>query len=165
MDVVTIHTDANWAGDKVNRKSTSGGVIQIGEHFIKSWSKNQTLIALSSAESELYACVKATAEGLGVMSMLSDWGRTCSGVVKADASAALGIISRRGLGKVRHLDTSFLWIQETKAKRDIAFEKVKGEVNTADLMTKNLAYPRMIDLFSRLCLKKNQDRPSTAAKL
>eukprot|EP00973_Karenia_brevis_P066234 9205874-Karenia_brevis.AAC.1 len=33
MSEVTIHTDANRAGDKVNRKSTSGGVIQIGSHF------------------------------------------------------------------------------------------------------------------------------------
>eukprot|EP00973_Karenia_brevis_P046223 6408888-Karenia_brevis.AAC.1 len=62
---ITIHTDANWAGDKRTRKSTSGGSIQIGRHLIKSWSKTQSLIALSSAESELYACIKAAAEGLG----------------------------------------------------------------------------------------------------
>eukprot|EP00973_Karenia_brevis_P056701 7888525-Karenia_brevis.AAC.1 len=123
MTSITTHTDANWAGDKESRKSTSGGTVQIGGHLIKSWSKTQSLIALSSAESELYGCVKATAECLGVMSMLMDLGRAKSGTVKADASATLGIISRRGLGKIRHLDTSFLWMQEIKAKRGIEFQK------------------------------------------
>eukprot|EP00973_Karenia_brevis_P066732 9277169-Karenia_brevis.AAC.1 len=36
-EAITIFTDANWAGDKINRKSTSGGVIRIGQHLIKSW--------------------------------------------------------------------------------------------------------------------------------
>eukprot|EP00973_Karenia_brevis_P009927 1341112-Karenia_brevis.AAC.1 len=57
----------------------------------------------------------------------------------ADASAALGIISRKGLGKVRHLDTSHLWIREVKATREMEFKKVDGKVNPADLMTKHLA--------------------------
>eukprot|EP00973_Karenia_brevis_P083935 11646618-Karenia_brevis.AAC.1 len=116
---VTTFTDANWAGDKATRKSTSGGATLLGHHVIKTWSKTQSLIALSSAESELYGCVKATAECLGTMSLLADFGRHCGGVIKADASATLGIISRRGLGKIRHLDTSFLWLQEAKAKRSM----------------------------------------------
>ena len=44
----------------------------IGGHLIKAWSKGQSLIALSSAESELYACVKAVSEGLGIMSIYKD---------------------------------------------------------------------------------------------
>ena len=44
----------------------------------------------------------------------------------SDASAALGIVQRRGLGKLRHLDTSFLWIQEVNYKRDIDYGKVAG---------------------------------------
>ena len=52
QDVCT-YTDSDWAGDKVSRKSTSGGIMFIGEHVIKSWSSNQTIIALSSAEAEL----------------------------------------------------------------------------------------------------------------
>ena len=42
---MTVHTDANWAGDKKSRKSTSGGSIRIGQHLIKTWSKSQSLIA------------------------------------------------------------------------------------------------------------------------
>ena len=119
VTTLTTHTDANWAGDKVTRKSTSGGAVQRGENLIKTWSKTQSLIAMSSAESELYGYVKATAECLGVMPSLVDLGTKHDGVIKADASATLGIISRRGLGKIRHLDTSFLWIHEIKARRGV----------------------------------------------
>eukprot|EP00973_Karenia_brevis_P058676 8172206-Karenia_brevis.AAC.1 len=42
---IVVHTDANWAGDKKSRKSTSGGSIQIGQHLVKTWSKSQSLIA------------------------------------------------------------------------------------------------------------------------
>eukprot|EP00973_Karenia_brevis_P039986 5519561-Karenia_brevis.AAC.1 len=61
------------------------------------------------------------------------------GVVMADASAAFGIISQKRLGKVRHLDTPHLWIQEIKATREMEFRKVDGKVNPANLMTKHLA--------------------------
>eukprot|EP00973_Karenia_brevis_P074420 10339930-Karenia_brevis.AAC.1 len=121
---LTVHTDANWAGDKRTRKSTSGGSIQLGKHLIKTWSKSQSLVALSSAESELYACVKAASEALGIMSIMKDFGQRTHARLFADASAALGIIARKGLGRVRHIDTSFLWTQEISTKREIEFQKV-----------------------------------------
>ena len=72
--VVKTYSDADWAGCKQSRKSTTGGCIAIGTHIIKGWSKTQSLIALSSAESELYAILKASAETLGVMAMMKDLG-------------------------------------------------------------------------------------------
>ena len=95
---VTTCTDADWAGCKETRKSTTGGVITIGTHTAKSWSKTQTLVALSSGESELYASLKASAETLGIIPMLVDFGLVMAGEVWGDASAALGIINRNGLG-------------------------------------------------------------------
>ena len=133
-----IFTDAGWAGCKVTRKSTSGGCVLRGTHLIKSWAKNQGLVALSSAESELYAVVKATAEGVGIQSIMKDLGQIVEGHVWADASAALGIVNRKGLGKVRHLDTNYLWIQDVAARKAMSFNKVLGTANPADLFTKYL---------------------------
>ena len=39
---------------------------------------------------------------------------------------ALAIVARRGLGKLRHLDTNYLWIQEKAATGDLDFKKVAG---------------------------------------
>ena len=83
----------------------------LGAHVIKGWSKTQSLIAFSSGESELYATLRAAAEALGLMSMMKDLGYNVKGEIWSDASAALGIIHRTGLGKTRHIDTSLLWIQ------------------------------------------------------
>jgi hypothetical protein len=136
---LTIFSDANWAGDRQTRKSTSGGAVMIGDHWIKSWSKSQSTIALSSAESELYACIKASSEGLGIISMMMDFGFTMKGEIRSDASAALGIIGRNGLGKMRHIDTSYLWIQQVSAAKKLKYGKVDGKENVADIMTKNVA--------------------------
>lgn len=135
---LTVYSDANWAGDRVTRKSTSGGAARLGNHTLKTLSKTQSVIALSSAESELYGLIKATAEGLGLQFKLKDLGLQCRLTIKCDASAALGIIGRRGLGKVRHIDTSHLWIQELSARKRATYHKVDGSVNPADLMTKAL---------------------------
>ena len=75
----------------------------IGIHAVKGWSKTQTLIALSSGESELYAA----SEGLGLQAIARDLGMKVEGVIWCDASAALGIIKRLGLRKVRHIDCSY----------------------------------------------------------
>ena len=55
-----------------------------------------------------------------------------------DATAAKGTIERRGLNKVRHIETDVLWLQEQEARRILPLTKVLGTETLADLMTKNL---------------------------
>ena len=67
-----LFTDADWAGCRRSRKSTSGGVAMIGNHCVKAWAKTQAVIAKSSAESELYSVVKGATEGLGLITLYKD---------------------------------------------------------------------------------------------
>ena len=136
---VQIYTDSDWAGCKRTRRSTSGGCVMRGSHFLKAWCKTQGLIALSSGEAELYALVKATAEGMGIAAIFKDIGRDTKVSILGDASAALGIVRRQGLGIVRHLDVSWLWVQEKNRSKQVDFGKVDGKSNVADLMTKGLS--------------------------
>ena len=99
----------------------------------------QNLVAMSSAEAELYGTVRASCELLGVRSLARDFGSWLRGRLYADASAALGIIHRLGLGKLRHIDTSALWVQQAARSKLIEYEKVPGELNPADILTKHLA--------------------------
>ena len=57
-------------------------------------------------------------------------------VLHVDATAGASIASRRGLGRVKHISTCFLWVQEVIAKKRITIKKIPGEDNPADLMTK-----------------------------
>ena len=67
------------------------------------WTKKQQ-VALSSAESELYAAVKTASEGLGIQSVAKDLGISCRLNLHLDASATMRLVNRRGLGKAKHVD-------------------------------------------------------------
>ena len=134
---VTAFSDADWAGCKTTRKSTTGGCIMIGTNDVKSWSRTQSLIALSSGEPEFYSSLKAAAEALGRLSMAKDFAWKMKGELWGDASAALGIINRKGLGKTRHIHIGLLWIQQTVAEHRLKFHKALGKLNLADLFTKH----------------------------
>ena len=111
----------------------------IGGHFLKGWSRTQNHVTLSSAEAELIALVKCSAELMGMRSAMRDWGVESSGVVCADSSAALATANRKGAGKLRHINISSLWIQEKQDLHQLEMRKVLGIDNPADLMTKYLA--------------------------
>ena len=134
----TVYSDSNWAGCRASRKSTSGACFMHGKHMLKSFSRTQSNIALSSAEAELYAFVTAASEGIGMTTMAKDFGLVLKAHLHVDASAAIGIAQRKGLGRVRHLDTQALWIQDAVRSRRVVLEKVLGTENPADLMTKHL---------------------------
>ena len=56
--------------------------------------------------------------------------------MNTDSSAAKGIASCIGLGKVRHVEVSQLWLQQKVRNREIKVVKVKGGENLADALTK-----------------------------
>ena len=79
---------------------------------LKAWSKTMEILALSSNESELGALVKGCTEGLGVRSLLADYGISVQTKILSDSTAAIGMVRRLGLGRVRHLATADLWLQQ-----------------------------------------------------
>ena len=136
---LVAQTDSDWASDKVTRKSVNGGALYFGYHLVRSWSKDQSIIALSSAEAELYSANFGTQQAMGLKSFARDLGLELKLSVEIDASAAIGIIGRQGLGKTRHIDTNELWLQQKLKDKEIEISKIPGVTNTADLGTKVLS--------------------------
>ena len=134
-----VHTDSDWAGEAVTRRSTSGMVIRRGSHLIRHSSTLQTSIGLSSAEAEYYAMTKGAACALGSQSMLRDWKIEVSIELFCDSSSARSFAKRRGLGKQRHIDTRYLWLQERVALKHLKVLSVRTDDNPADLFTKALS--------------------------
>ena len=112
--------------------------MMLGTHVIKSWSTNQATIALSSGEAEYYGMVKGASQSLGLRGIADDLGVTYKEPIQinTDASAAIGIGSRLGLGKVRHIEVNQLWLQDKVYKGEITLNKVGTDVNIADALTK-----------------------------
>ena len=132
---VTVYSDADWASCTKTRRSTSGGVMMHGCHVVKHWSRTQGSVALSSGESELIALVKGSCEILGFVSLCSEMGLTVTPHVLTDSSAAKGAVSRVGTGRMKHVATQSLWVQERVAKGDLTFFKVPRSENFSDFCT------------------------------
>ena len=107
-----VYTDTDWAGCPSTRKSTSGGAVMFGSHCVKHWSSTQTSTALSSGEAAFTGVLRGAGQGLGYQALLNDLGVVVPLCVRTDSSAAIGICNIQGLGKLRHLDTHTLWIQQ-----------------------------------------------------
>ena len=133
-----VYADTDWAGCSETRRSTSGGCALRGSHLIKHWATTQKVVTLSSGEAELAGVVKAASEGLGLQSVARDFGLAVEVRLHTDSSAALGIVNRSGIGKVRHLAVSQLWVQEKLRDGTFTLYKCRGEMNPADLFTKHL---------------------------
>ena len=71
-------------------------------------------LSQSSAEAELYAIIKGIGQMIGLKNILRDMGIDYEGEMRifTDASAAVGICQRRGMGKMRRIGTGILWVQD-----------------------------------------------------
>ena len=84
--------------------------------------------------------VKGSAELIGMAAVFRDLGLDMKerAYLYADASAALGVVQRKGAGTIRHIETRLLWVQEQEIKDKIEYLKIAGTINPADIGTKHL---------------------------
>ena len=73
------------------------------------------------------------------MSLLRDLGYEKKPVLAIDAKATEHILHRPGIGKLKHIDVSYLWIQDEVRSRRLQVRRVRSEDNIADLGTKPLS--------------------------
>ena len=137
----------------------------IGGHLLKVWSVTQTTVALSSGEAELSGIVRGASQALGLQSVAADLGIKLDVAVHTDSTAAIGMCRRRGLGKIRHLAVADLWIQDRVKSKDFALHKILGTVNSADLMTKYVDGPILLQHLARQSLEEEQGRAQSAPQL
>ena len=136
-----------------------------GPHCLKHWSSTQPTIALSSGEAELGGLCKGAAHAIGMRSLARDLGLDFEITLLTDATAALGISRRLGVGKVRHLDTSLLWIQQKLRDKDLSAKKVLGSENPADVLTKHVDLSTLLKHLARMGLEFEGGRAESAPTL
>jgi len=123
-------------------------------------------VTLSSGEAEFHGVVKGCGMALGCQSLLRDLGVEVPVRVWTDSSAALGICTRQGLGKLRHLDTHLLWVQQAVRQKRVELRKVPGTANPADLFAKHsLSRERLANLVSLYDCYYSSGRAASAPEL
>ena len=136
----------------------------IGSCCVKHWAKTQTTISLSSGEAELHGIAMGCAQALGIQSLMRDMGWHATIIVHSDATAAIGIARRKGLGKIRHLDVTDLWIQDKIRSKIIQVTKVLGTENMADVLTKYVDRSSLEAAMNRMHMVKTAGRSALAPK-
>ena len=115
----------------------------------------QARIALSSGESDIYALTLCSARVLFLLhSLLQGFGFASLATPEAysDSYAARGIAGRSGVGRIKHMATRHLWLQEARATGRIIIKVIDTIQNTSDLGTKYLDQGRRSVLISMLPL-------------
>ena len=116
VEEVTTFSDADWAGCKDTRTSSSAGVVLLGSHTLNAYMRRQKIIARSSAEAELYAAALGASESKGIGSLLKNLGYEMKRVLAIDAKTIAHIFHRQGTGRLKHIDVA--WMQdEVRSKR------------------------------------------------
>ena len=144
-------TDSDWASNKGTRKSVSACCLMMNNCLLSSGSRNQGLIALSSAEAETYAATSGACDAL-FLSRCLGFLLEHSVAIKLliDNSACRYILSRAGCGRVRHLSTRIFWMQQRVERKELMVGPVASSENVADIGTKRLAVPTMKYLMYKL---------------
>ena len=106
---IEVFGDAHFAGCISTRKSTVGEVALWSGQFVKAWSRTMGILALSCGESELAAVA-----------------------IKSDATAAIGMVHRLGLGKVSTFGCWKSMVQHHVRSGKIRVSKMSGLENLSD---------------------------------
>ena len=128
--------DSDW-GVSESRRSTSGTYEQFGMYQIEYSCSTQHVIVSSSGEAELDATGRAAAGGLQSVQPLAEASIELKLEALTDSTANIGMQSRVGSGRVRHLDVKWLWAEEALLAGRFMLKKIDTAENISDLTTKH----------------------------
>ena len=130
------YSDSDFAGCRVDRKSTSGGCHLLG-HSLVSWSsKKQNFVALSTAEAEYIAARACCAQILYMKQSLLDYGVVLDRIpFLCDNESAVKIANNPVQhSRTKHIDIRHHFLRDHVARNDISLCGVRSEDQLADIV-------------------------------
>lgn len=134
-------SDADWAGDLDDRKSTSGYVFMMSGAAISWNSKKQSCVALSTAEAEYIALSKAAQESVWLRRILMDMGEKQSNaiIIHEDNQSAIAMTKNPQFhGRAKHIDMKYHYVRELVRENKIELRYCQTGNMIADIMTKGI---------------------------
>jgi hypothetical protein len=134
------YSDADWAGCKINRKSTSGTCQFLGRSLVSWASKKQNSVALSTAEAEYIATGHCCAQLLWIRQTLRDYGYKLTKVpLLCDNESAIRMADNPvEHSRTKHIAIRYHFLKDHKQKGDIEIAYINTKEQLADIFTKPL---------------------------
>ena len=152
------YSDADWAGDVSDRKSTSGYCFSLGNCLVSWRSNKQTCVALSTAEAEYVALSAAAQEAVWLGKLLSELKVNNDDpiLIYEDNQSAICLSkSNRTHSKSKHIDIKYNFIRDVLNEGKILIEYCPSADMLADIFTKGLSSERFCRLRMMLGMKSS----------
>ena len=133
------YSDADWACDPTDRRSTTGYCFLQSDSLISWRSKKQTVVARSSTEAEYRALVATTIELIWLRWLLKDLGIDCSTATKlhCDNRSAIQIAHNDVFHKhTKHIKIYYHFIRHHLLQDTLTFQFISSQDQLADIFTK-----------------------------
>ena len=139
-EALVAYCDADHAGDRADRKSTSGYAIFFGGGPIAWYSKKQTCIASSTCEAEYVACAEVSRQIKWIKELLMELGHDVGTTeIFCDNLGAIRLAGRKGPSeRTKHIDLQYHVVQDFVQRKVIRLQYVDTEQQVADIFTKAL---------------------------
>ena len=134
------YTDSDYAGCRIDRKSTSGSCQFLGQRLVSWFSKKQQSTATSTAEAEYIAAGSCCAQLLWIRNQLMDYGLVLENIpIMCDNTSAISIVANPvNHSTTKHIEIRYHFIREHAANGTISVNYVPTEKQLADIFTKPL---------------------------
>ena len=143
------YTDADWAADVDERKSTSGFIFLLGNSTISWSSKKQTCVALSTMESEFIAFSSTVQEGVWLKRFLDHLKVTSSEepvTIMSDSQSSIAYTKDPKFhSKTKHIDIKYHYVKDKVARGEVNLKYI----STHDMIADPLAKAVTRDVFER----------------
>ena len=141
------YSDADWAGDVNDYKSTSGYVFQLGGTAVSWKSRKQSSVALSTAEAEYMALALATQEAVWMRQLSTDLRNspTRPTVVYEDNQSSISMAKNPKFhGRCKHIGIKYHFIRGHVKAKTIDIKYCPTENMVADMLTKGLSVEKFV---------------------
>ena len=130
--------DSDWAEDRIDRRSFTGGAIYVDGNLVIWISKKQASVALSSSEAEYMAMCTLAEELKWLVQFLTEIGEEveiCPVIYTDNQASKLIAQAETGTKRTKHIDIRYHFIRNELEKGALKVKWIPRAQNSADLLT------------------------------
>jgi len=144
-----VYTDADWAGENVDRKSVNAALTYMNGMLVSWHCNKQSLVSLSTMESEFISASRGIQEAMGCYHMVKELGQPIRLPIqlRMDNQAAIAtIMNEASSSKTKHVDIKHKYVKELYRLKIVLPSYVTTTNMKADILTKIMPTPNFVRL-------------------